>query len=907
MKVAPNTTIILPGLSLSLDGEHVVIGGTIDVSGARAGSLTIEASEVVFESTSRMYANGDVGGGNIFVGGEWQGAGGLRPAHRIEIASGARIEASAREEGSGGTVVFWADPSNATAVVDARGHITARGGRRFGDGGRIETSAPRLNVDEIRVDTSPSSTIGRSGTWLIDPRDITISTLTSSNATGVSPFTSTVESGLTPANIQASTIVEALATGNVTVSTAGDGSMSGDITVSAEISAGGANKLTLLADGDIILSARIRRTSTGSVDLTATSGVVRGSGNLALSGGTVTLTQGGTNTSGAFYTGAITGTGTSVVKLGSGTLVVSGASNFTGSTTISEGTLKLGAMDKWADDSAVSIASGATLDLNDFDDTVGSISGAGSITLGTGTLTAGGNNESTTYSGIMSGAGGRFTKQGDGVLTLSGANTYTGVTTISAGTIQLGAADRISNSSGLDIIDGATFDLNNFNETIASLSNTLGTGYVNLGSATLTIGGSTSTEFLGVISGTGGLTHSSSGILTLSGANTYTGSTAVTSGTITLGASNALSNSTAVSVSAGATLNLAGNSDEVGSITGIGTISLGAGTLTSGSAGSTTFSGTITGTGGITKTGASTTLTLSTSGSYSGATSVSAGTLAVTHASALGTADGATTVSDGATLAISNGITLAEPLTLYGTGNSANGAIRSTSGNNTISELVTLASAAEVQTDAGSLTFDVGTGNAFTGTFGLTFDAASGVTVTVADPIATSTGTVTKSGLGSLTLSATNTFSGATTISAGTLTVSGSGSLSSGSYGGAITNDGSFVYASSTSQTLSGAISGTGTITKNTSSASRLTLSTSNSYSGSTTVSTGFLAISHANALGATSGATTVANNATLELSGNISSAEPITISGDGVTVSSAEVGAIRSTSGVNTLTGLVT
>ncbi|NCX01219.1 MAG: hypothetical protein EBW75_06435, partial [Actinobacteria bacterium] len=294
-------------------------------------------------------------------------------------------------------------------------------------------------------------------------------------------------------------------------------------------------------------------------------------------------------------------------------------------------------------------------------------------------------------------------------------------------------------------------------------------------------------------------------------------------------------------------------------------------------------------------------------GSYSGATSVSAGTLAVTHASALGTADGATTVSDGATLAISNGITLAEPLTLYGTGNSANGAIRSTSGNNTISELVTLASAAEVQTDAGSLTFDVGTGNAFTGTFGLTFDAASGVTVTVADPIATSTGTVTKSGLGSLTLSATNTFSGATTISAGTLTVSGSGSLSSGSYGGAITNDGSFVYASSTSQTLSGAISGTGTITKNTSSASRLTLSTSNSYSGSTTVSTGFLAISHANALGATSGATTVANNATLELSGNISSAEPITISGDGVTVSSAEVGAIRSTSGVNTLTGLVT
>ncbi|NBU07355.1 MAG: hypothetical protein EBT38_06725, partial [Acidimicrobiia bacterium] len=350
--------------------EHVIIGGTIDVSGARAGSLTIEASEVVLESTSRVFANGDVGGGNIFIGGEWQGAGDLRPGHRIEIVKGARIEASAREEGSGGTVVFWADPSTPTALVDARGHITTRGGRRFGDGGRIETSAPRLNVDEIRVDTSPSSTIGRSGTWLIDPRDITISTSDDSNTSVTAgTFTSTVTSGTTAANVKASTIVTALATGNVTVSTDGSGSMSGDITVSAEISAGGANTLTLLADRDIVLNARIRRTSTGNVALTATTGVIRGSGNLALSGGTATLTQGGTNGSGAFYTGAITGTGTSVVKLGSGTLVVSGASNFTGSTTISEGTLKLGAMDKWADDSAVSIASGATLDLNNFDDT----------------------------------------------------------------------------------------------------------------------------------------------------------------------------------------------------------------------------------------------------------------------------------------------------------------------------------------------------------------------------------------------------------------------------------------------------------------------------------------------------------------------------------------------------------
>ncbi|MFM8508176.1 MAG: beta strand repeat-containing protein, partial [Actinomycetota bacterium] len=562
-------------------------------------------------------------------------------------------------------------------------------------------------------------------------------------------------------------------------------------------------------------------------------------------------------------------------------------------------------MDKWSDESAVTVASGATFDFNNYDDAVGSIAGAGSVTLGTGTLTAGGNNSSTDFSGVISGTNGRLTKQGDGVLTLSGDNTYTGTTTISAGTLRLGAANRIHNSSALDVIDGATFDLAGYSENVASISNTLGTGYITLGSGTLTISGSTSTEFLGVISDSGSLIQGGSGILTLTGANTYTGATTINSGTITLGASNVLSNSTAVSVAAGATFNLAGNSDEVGSITGVGTISLGAGTLTSGSAGSTTFSGTITGTGGIAKSGSSTTLTLATSGTYSGTTTVSEGTLAISHASALGTTDGATSVVSGATLSISNGITLAEPLTIRGSGVSTGGALRSTSGTNTISGLVTLAEASEIQADANTLTFDVASGSAITGTYTLTFDSNTGAIV-VADPIATSTAGITKTGSGSLTLSAVNTYSGTTTISAGTLTVSGSGSLNSGSYSGLIVNGGSLVYSSSATQTLSGAISGSGALTKNTSDTSVLTLSAGNSYTGNTTVSNGVLAISNNTALGTTAGTTSVATDATLQLSGGISVAETIYVAGDGVTVSAAEVGVIRSLSGANTITGQI-
>ena len=84
-----------------------------------------------------------------------------------------------------------------------------------------------------------------------------------------------------------------------------------------------------------------------------------------------------------------------------------------------------------ADTSAVTLANvaGATLDLNGTSETIGSLAGGGAaggnVTLGAGTLTTGGNNGTTTYTGILSGAGG-LTKHGTGIFTLSGANTYTG-------------------------------------------------------------------------------------------------------------------------------------------------------------------------------------------------------------------------------------------------------------------------------------------------------------------------------------------------------------------------------------------------------------------------------------------------------------------------------------------------
>lgn len=127
----------------------------------------------------------------------------------------------------------------------------------------------------------------------------------------------------------------------------------------------------------------------------------------------------------------------SVTKTGTGTLNLqrnaSTVSSYSGATTISAGTLRLTGLNAIGDSSAVFVATGATFDLNGSTETVGNLSGEGSVTLGAGALTL---NQSTasTFSGVMSGSG-SLTKAGSGKVTLTGASNYTGATTINAGTL----------------------------------------------------------------------------------------------------------------------------------------------------------------------------------------------------------------------------------------------------------------------------------------------------------------------------------------------------------------------------------------------------------------------------------------------------------------------------------------
>ncbi|MEN9840809.1 MAG: hypothetical protein RL376_609, partial [Verrucomicrobiota bacterium] len=151
-------------------------GGTVSLLGDRVSLLgaTVDAS-------------GATGGGTVLVGGGYQGAlvQDQANASRTYIGDKTTLRADATaESGQGGTVVAWAD-----GTTEFAGTITARGGSVSGDGGTVETSGlAGLGVSGT-VDASARSASGANGQWLLDPKNITIGTVTDS----LNEFRSTIE------------------------------------------------------------------------------------------------------------------------------------------------------------------------------------------------------------------------------------------------------------------------------------------------------------------------------------------------------------------------------------------------------------------------------------------------------------------------------------------------------------------------------------------------------------------------------------------------------------------------------------------------------------------------------------------------------------------------------------------
>ncbi|UST53977.1 autotransporter outer membrane beta-barrel domain-containing protein [Comamonadaceae bacterium OTU4NAUVB1] len=328
--------------------------------------------------------------------------------------------------------------------------------------------------------------------------------------------------------------------------------------------------------------------------LTETVGALYGDGTVVL--GSSTLRTGAGDFSGTVSDAGVPGVAADgrIVKYGPGVFTLSGANRHSGGTTVEGGTLRV-ANDGALGTGGLALAGGTTLD---YDTTrVARIDNA--ITL-SGTATLNVDAGSVRQSGAIGERGGRqgLIKSGAGTLELTAANAFSGGTDLRAGLIDLQTtaalgtgAVRVAPGAGLRVGAGATMadtrvanagfvDVSRAGATaIGSLD---GAGDVRLGGATLTLGGLNLDDAIagairdgGVAGGTGGaIVKRGTGTLVLSGANGHTGATAIDAGTLKAGAAYTLSAASAHAVATGATLDLAGLSQRVASLSNGGTVSV---------------------------------------------------------------------------------------------------------------------------------------------------------------------------------------------------------------------------------------------------------------------------------------------------------------------------------------------
>lgn len=152
-------------------GKGVVeVGGTIDVSSADGPGGKVEVlGQMVALRDVHINASGATGGGEVLIGGAFQGKGPQRNAEKTLVTTGSTINADATSGGAGGTVIIWSDQS-----TRFNGRVSTRGGESGGAGGFVEVSGKAgLEFNGI-VDVGARSTGFGHGTLLLDPQDITV-------------------------------------------------------------------------------------------------------------------------------------------------------------------------------------------------------------------------------------------------------------------------------------------------------------------------------------------------------------------------------------------------------------------------------------------------------------------------------------------------------------------------------------------------------------------------------------------------------------------------------------------------------------------------------------------------------------------------------------------------------------
>jgi fibronectin-binding autotransporter adhesin len=868
--------------SVSLDSGILgqsYVNGSIDVSqnNGKGGDINILGQEVYVDNLSKLNATGALGGGNILVGGDWQGGNGVAQSIYTSVESGAILDVSAIDNGNGGKIVAWSDITDPNSKTITRGTFLARGGANSGNGGNIETSGSSIDFEGIQVDTKAPK--GNLGLWLIDPYNYTIG---SSQATSIG-------SALASSNVEITTSSDVTAYGS-----SGSNSDTGNITINSNIT-GSLGSLTLTAAGTIYLNANI-----------STAGSQTFNSNVIVSAASAQLNSTNNSSAGGdiIFAGTINGSSANANSL----FILSGAG-------------------------AISVAGN-----------IGSTTALSYLGLGgTGTYVPGSTQNFTstgaqTFTASVSGAYTFQTwgaKGGNGWMSTGGNGGYaTGVYTLSAGDIiyvYVGAAGTIATSGsalgggwngggngGIDTAgqnSGGGGGATDIRVGGTALANRVivaggGGGGGRDGSSTAGVGGGTSgtsgTNYNTTAFGGGGGTQSLGGAA-------YSTSRGGTSGSLGQGGNG----STGYYAAGGG----GGGGGYYGGGGGVSTVDHGQGWASAGGGGSGYIGGV---TSGSTIAG-NASMTNPAGGTMTGNSGNGYARISIEESTSFtaGTQTGTITLS-GAVVSATTRVNTIATASIAGVISGTGALIKDGSGSLTLSNANTYSGNTTINAGTLAVTGSLGTSRSYAGNISnsgvLTYNSSLNQTL---GGIVSGTGSLSKLGTGTLTLSGANSYSGDTLINAGTLTVSGSlantsavNILSGATYNlgasdtvGSITGAGNIMLNSytltsggdNTSTNFSGVISGAGALTK--SGNGTLTLSGANEYTGGTTVASGgTLKLANASALSSSS-SVTVSSGGTLDVNG-YSLSNTLNLSGTGV----SSVGALynSSTSGI-TIGGIIT
>ena len=659
--------------------KDAIVSGRLDVSagdGAKGGRLVVTGERVGL-SSGKVNASGGTGGGEVLLGGDYQGVNPLvRNADAMVMTSDSSITADATVAGDGGKVILWSNE-----YTGFYGNISANGGAVSGNGGFVETSS-KENLQAFGIVTA-SANKGEGGLWLMDPANVEIATSTSNGS-----FNSGSPNTFTPsgngATASATTINASLSTGtSVTINTEGAGTENGNITMTAPISmTGGANATLTMnagttgpAGGTITISQAITSSAGNNLNVilnaTGTGGAVVLSANITTQSGALTINS---NTSIQQSTGVLTIGGTTTLAAGSGQAI----NLSTGGTPNNFG--------------AVVVTSGGAVTLSEADTiTFGAVTASGNFNLVSG-------GAATFNNAVNLGqTGGSFNATITGAANVNNTITANGVTISPTGVLTIGPLGTIT-SGGAVALGGSSIstgaNVTTTADAVTYLANTTLTApgiVVNSAGGDITFSGTLlGAQSLGLTAGAGNILFSGAvgggtplTTVTINSANNVTASGAFSAASLSLPAltgsaifNGNLNLTTGLTTTAGAyAISMTGANNTIAGITffnNTGTLTLGDGGLPTADA--------LAFTGGVTAIAPSSkaingTITAAGTGVINlGTTSVTVGGTTTVGGTSTGAITlGNATLANGVTLTVGTGI--ANAITLGSVTGTASGAV----------------------------------------------------------------------------------------------------------------------------------------------------------------------------------------------------------------------------------------